>query len=118
MSNDKEKSKYEAPILMPLGEMAKGSGACEAGSSVGNFNAGCLVYPGPYDTETCSAGTAPVDYCASGTNANQAGGSYCGPGVGAADYCSAGNCAPGPAGYCTAGDNAGADCSTGSAANL
>ncbi len=32
--NDKGKSKYESPILVPLGEMAKGSGACTMGSSV------------------------------------------------------------------------------------
>ncbi len=121
MSNANKKSKYEPPIIMPLGEMAKGSGACSSGSSVGSFNPGCGPAPGtagPYGELGCSPGTAPVDYCSAGTNATAIGASYCQPGVGAADYCDAGNCAPGPAGYCTAGDNAGDYCSAGTAANL
>ena len=117
MTNANKKSKYEPPILMPLGEMAKGSGACTPGSSVGTgFNPGCLDYAGPWGALTCSPGSAPVEYCSQGINANRIGAAYCQPGVGAADYCDAGNCAPGPAGYCTAGDNAGDYCSAGTAA--
>ena len=32
--NTKGKSKYESPVLVPLGELARGSGACGGGSSV------------------------------------------------------------------------------------
>jgi hypothetical protein len=46
-SNDKEKLKYESPVLVPLGEMAKGSGVCTGGSSV-------------VTNVTCTAGTEDV----------------------------------------------------------
>jgi hypothetical protein len=44
------KSKYEKPIAMPLGEAARGSGQCNAGSGVGPLvgssicNLGTLVH--------------------------------------------------------------------------
>jgi len=74
--NAKGKLKYESPILVPLGEMAKGAGSdCTAGShAVGNC--------------TSSGSTANNGYCTAGTIAS-----------GAAGYCSAGTTAT--PGYCT-----------------
>jgi len=63
--NIRGKSKYESPVLVPLGEMAKGSGACVAGVS---------------DVVDCTAGTAALNNC---TDA----------GVAALVACSAGNSA-------------------------
>jgi hypothetical protein len=99
------KSKYESPILVPLGEMAKGSGLCGTGSS---------ALGGVYGSETCSTGTSPVDYCSPGTNATHLGASYCSAGITAADYCSAGTAASASS-YCTAG-NSGGPCVNGGSA--
>lgn len=49
--DERTKPKYEAPILVPLGEMAKGSGACSAGSG---------------DTGSCTAGGAALIACTAG----------------------------------------------------
>jgi hypothetical protein len=49
--DEKTKPKYEAPIVVPLGEMAKGSGACSAGSG---------------DTDTCTAGYLAATACTAG----------------------------------------------------
>lgn len=90
MSNQAEgKPKYETPTIVPLGEMAKGSGACTAGSSVIPDPATCA----PFGGVTCSAGTSPVDYCSAGTCATALGASYCSAGftASATAYCSAGN---------------------------
>ena len=60
----KTKSKYEAPAVIDLGEMAKASGACVAGSGdVVDCTAGGLALndctAGPLATgTTCSAGGA------------------------------------------------------------
>jgi hypothetical protein len=112
--NAREKSKYESPILVPLGEMAKGAGACTAGSG---YLGACVYNPGgnaPYtDPGNCTAGTLPNGYCSAGTTATILAASYCSAGTTASDYCTAGNCAPGPAGYCTSsGVDAGAACTT------
>jgi len=94
--NAKGKSKYESPILVPLGEMAIGSGACSTGSG---------VVCAPYGGATCSnTGSSPVDYCDAGVCANQ----------NAASYCSAGTTASSTA-YCTAG-NSGGTCNNGASA--
>lgn len=126
--NAKGKVKYESPILVPLGEMAKAIGACTAGAS---YAGTCVYNPGglgPYGALGCTAGTSPADLCSAGNNATATNASYCSSsGVTASDYCTAGNCAPGPAGYCTtsgleagaacttSGQTAGGTCSTGSA---
>lgn len=89
--NQNAKSKYESPIIVPLGAMAKGSGVCTTGSS---------VVPA-----ACSAGnsdTAP-------------GATDCTAGSGATSACTAGNTAQTA---CTAGPtNVGATCSAGGQAN-
>lgn len=106
------KSKYESPILVSLGALAKGSGVCTTGSSVvgggggngdgdgdgeGTCEAGTC--PGPFGLTTCSnTGTSPVDYCDAGSCAIQNGASYCSAGAVAS-----------PTAYCTAG-NSGSTC--------
>ena len=50
----KTKPKYEAPTVVPLGDLAKGAGACTAGSG---------------DSSTCSAGGSAVTACTAGTAA-------------------------------------------------
>ena len=112
--DDGKKLKYESPVIVPFGAMAKGSGDCEAGSTPA---VGLCVYEpgkdGPYGSEACDAGGLPVDYCQAGTTATAQGGSFCEAGTEASDYCSAGTCAPGPAGYCTDGTEAGDYCEAG-----
>ncbi len=85
-------SKYEPPILVPLGEMAKASGDCSTGYD--NDVAACSGgngQAGPYGSETCSEGASPVDYCDAGTCATRLGASYCTAGFTAASYCEAGS---------------------------
>lgn len=65
------KPKYEAPTVVPLGEMARASGACSAGSAV------------PLD---CSAGVTATQDCTAGTSALRA----CTAGVAATVGCTAG----------------------------
>ena len=60
--NAREKPKYESPTLVPLGEMAEGSGACTAGSG---------------DTDTCTAGGLAATACTAGGAA-----SACSDGIG------------------------------------
>ena len=69
--NAKGKPKYESPILVPLGEMAKGSGDCVAGLS---------------DVVDCTAGTAALNNCSQGVSALVA----CTAGLSAAAACTAG----------------------------
>ena len=55
--SDKEKRtkpKYEAPTVVALSELAKGAGACSAGSS---------------DAVDCTAGGAALNACTAGTSA-------------------------------------------------
>ena len=80
IQNAKGKLKYESPIIVPLGEMAKGTGAnCTAGGT-----------PTPPDNY-CSAGTTTVSgnpgYCSAGTIASPG---YCSAGQTAASYCAGG----------------------------
>jgi len=85
-------SKYESPIIVPLGEMAKGTGAnCTAG--------GTPTPPSNY----CAAGETTVSgnpgYCEAGTTASPG---YCSAGQLAGSYCSggyaanSGDCVNGP----------------------
>ena len=59
------KPKYEPPTLVPLGELAKGSGDCAAGSSVGTDctvggTAAGICVSGTGATGTCVGGSADV----------------------------------------------------------
>ena len=72
----KGKSKYETPILVPLGEMARGSGACTPGSgdsgactsgglaniacTAGPFNIGATCSAGGHANPTCTGGAQPA----------------------------------------------------------
>jgi hypothetical protein len=104
--NAKGKSKYESPILIPLGEMAKGTGTGGGLCSVG----GNPAAPGNY----CSAGPVTVSagvpgYCEAG---NAASPGYCTAGTTAATACTEGTTASSAA--CSDGTSAGAACTTGS----
>jgi len=59
MPNDEKREKprprYEAPTVVALGALARGAGACSAGSG---------------DTDTCSAGGAASTACTAGTLAS------------------------------------------------
>jgi hypothetical protein len=104
--NAKGKSKYESPILVPLGEMAKGSGVCSTGSSVAggvpwgdvtNCTVGaCFASITPGITDCTGGGTASQD-CTAGPNA----GRDCTAGVCALRACTAGTAAT--TGGCAAG---------------
>lgn len=87
-------SKYESPILAPLGKMAKGSGLCEAGTGV--LPAACE--PGAEDSAVldCTAGSTATRDCTAGTAAER----NCSQGVSALPACTAGDSATGA---CTAG---------------
>jgi hypothetical protein len=94
----KGKSKYESPILVPLGEIAKGSGVCAVGSSgvpavcttgtsVGLVRPDCVA--GTDATTNCTAGTTANTACSMGTAALTA----CSQGVSSTNACTAGNSA-------------------------
>jgi hypothetical protein len=113
MSHDEKstKLKYESPVIVPLGGMAKGSGTCNTGSAAFDTSVG---NDGPYGATTCSTGTQPTDYCSPGTYADQTGSAYCSAGVHAANYCTAGTQASASA-SCKEG-NSGAACNNGASA--
>jgi hypothetical protein len=92
--NVKGKSKYESPILVRLGEMAKGSGACTVGSSV----VAPACSPGAADAAVldCTAGLTATRDCTAGTASLRA----CSAGISALPACTAGTAATGA---CTAG---------------
>jgi hypothetical protein len=107
--NPKRKSKYESPIVAPLGEIAKGSGVCSAGSSVApaacvpggadTVGLACTCGPSPVGPTDCSAGQYAAQDCSAGPSANR--------------DCSRGTCAVRD---CTAGVSAtGTTCSAGGA---
>ena len=91
---DRGKPKYESPVLIPLGEMAKGSGQCEAGSAVelpcdcGGAPAGGITdcEPGYTATQDCTEGPTAGRDCSAGTCALRA----CTAGVSAEIGCTAG----------------------------
>jgi hypothetical protein len=100
--NAEGKPKYESPILVPLGGLARGSGVCSAGSSVsggvpwGNIGictTGTCVYPGISD---CAPGYTASNDCTAGPTANR--------------DCTAGTCA---LRACTAGTAATSACTGG-----
>ncbi|MBE3100876.1 MAG: hypothetical protein IMZ47_01190 [Firmicutes bacterium] len=99
--NTKGKSKYESPILVPLGEMARGSGACTGGSSVAT-------------AVTCSPGAADVSLaCTCGPSPTYSSGIDCTAGYYATQDCTAG---PTANRNCTAGTCAQSACTAGTAA--
>jgi len=86
--------KYETPVFAPLAEIAKGSGACEAGTGV--LPVACN--PGAADAAVldCTAGSTATRDCTAGTAATR----NCTQGVAALPACTAGNAATGA---CSAG---------------
>lgn len=108
--NDKKKSKYESPVLVPLGEMAKGSGACTGGSQVVTV---VTCTDGPTDVAlACTCGGTPtlttVGDCSPGYYATN----DCSAGPTATNNCVAGDCAQVA---CTAGVAARSACTAGTA---
>ena len=59
----KRKPKYESPVVVPFGELARGTGYCAAGSgAIGDYcTAGTLA------GTACTAGTGAVTACTAGT---------------------------------------------------
>jgi len=105
---NKKKMKYESPVLVPLGALAKGSGVCTTGSAV-------VSAPRPTATATSSPAPAPVVIplgCDCGPT-NTAGTIDCTAGGTAYQDCSAG---PTANRDCTAGTCAQSACTGGSAA--
>ena len=88
-------SKYESPVLVPLGEMAKGSGVCSVGSSVvaptcdtGTTDSAVIdCTAGPTAVRDCTAGTAALRDCTAGVSAT---GSTCSQGGHASPTCTGG----------------------------
>jgi hypothetical protein len=92
-----KKLEYEKPVAMPLGEPAKGSGQCNAGSGVGLVGgSGCTT--GSTANINCGTGNIAVHSCAIGIQT----GSVC---QGGSQPFKSGSCAPGtvPLGICQGG---------------
>lgn len=68
-TKSKMKPKYETPTVVPLGELARGTGYCTAGLSVGSGGycsaGGTAGGEGGY----CTAGNIASDYCTIGSAA-------------------------------------------------
>lgn len=64
--DDRTKPRYEPPTLVPLGELAKGSGVCATGSGVGadctigSAADGALCFTGGNATTNCFTGGGDV----------------------------------------------------------
>jgi hypothetical protein len=104
--NVKGKSKYEAPVLVPLGEIAKGSGACAPGSGGAPVTCapGAGVEVSPID---CTAGASASTTCTAGGTASTA----CTAGTSALTACTDAGVAS--TGACTAGVSAVSACTAG-----
>lgn len=72
MTEDSPKPRYEPPIMIDLGSIAKGRGACTAGET---------------DTVDCTAGPGALNACSQGGSATTA---ACTAGVSATVACTAG----------------------------
>jgi hypothetical protein len=58
---EKSKPKYEAPVVLPLGDLAKGIGAtCKPGGSANSCSRGA------YAANNCKTGDAALSRCANG----------------------------------------------------
>ncbi len=81
MSGDKkERPTYQAPEVMPLGELAKGEGqACHPGSSASNCQVGNIA------SNNCNNGSTAGNRCGAGTVPGR-----CSRGTGATVRCSIG----------------------------
>ena len=56
------KNKYETPVIVPLGELARGSGLCGNGSGVQGVSPHCQNGngpPGDGNSKKCNVGTGP-----------------------------------------------------------
>lgn len=60
-----KKNKYETPLIIPLGELVSGSGACQAGARVAGPNCKDGQAPG----NQCSAGGTAGNRCTGGATA-------------------------------------------------
>lgn len=76
----KKKTPYETPVILPLGELARGSGICSNGSQVST---------GGGSPQECTSGPNANSKCFTGNNAQQ--NNICTMGKGAT-----GTCANGP----------------------
>jgi hypothetical protein len=81
MSDDKKgKAAYQAPVVMPLGELAKGEGqSCHDGGSASNCNVGGNA------SNNCNRGSTAGNRCGLGNRPGR-----CSMGFGATSICSFG----------------------------
>jgi hypothetical protein len=84
MMDKKSKNKYETPVVVLLGETARGSGVCSTGLTPTSDVIDCTA--GPTATQDCSAGLSAYRNCTAGTAALPA----CTAGVAATGACTAG----------------------------
>ena len=97
--NAKGKSKYESPVLVLLGGVAKGAGVdCVPGAAA-------VGYCSPGTTANGGAG-----YCSPGSNAQPG---YCTAGITAGDYCTSSGTVATLGACITSGFTAGAHCGAG-----
>lgn len=71
MTKDK-KPAYEKPVIMPLGELARGMGVCNPGSNVGSTGdpgSGSACINGGNANAACTPGIRAKSACAQGSNA-------------------------------------------------
>ena len=64
-----EKPKYSPPQVIELGEMARGTGLCAAGSSAPLLTPDLTCVAGGSDISSCSNGLTAAPGCVNGTNA-------------------------------------------------
>jgi len=60
--DEQPKPRYEPPVVVPLGELAKGDGSCALGSARGVCNSGVGANPcsdGAFANNHCGAGSTP-----------------------------------------------------------
>jgi hypothetical protein len=78
--NKKDKPTYQAPKVMPLGELAKGEGqSCNNGGTASNCSTGSNA------TNNCNTGTRAASRCGPGATPGR-----CSMGIGATARCSFG----------------------------
>jgi hypothetical protein len=78
--NKKDKPTYQAPKVMPLGELAKGEGqSCRSGGTASDCSTGSNA------TNNCNTGSRAASRCQWGNTPGR-----CSMGIGATSRCSAG----------------------------
>jgi len=67
ISGNNEKTSYETPVIIPLGELVRGYGqACSAGTNPGTGGGGDHCAPGGTAAGQCRVGSNPTKKCKAG----------------------------------------------------